>query len=73
MSTTFQKIGDLFCPIIILGFLHNVKEKTNVKNFLRFIISCLITGYMSTKMKDVIYLKDPPLFDATRPTRKNPH
>jgi len=30
-------------------------------------------GYMSTKMKDVIYLKDPPLFDATRPTRKNPH
>merc|ERR1712004_743291 len=30
-------------------------------------------GYMSTKMRDVIYLKDPALFDPTRPTRKNPH
>ena len=31
------------------------------------------TGYLATKTKEVIYLKDPPLFDPTRPTRKNPY
>ena len=33
----------------------------------------LFSGYLATKTKEVIYLKDPPLFDPTRPTRKNPY
>ena len=31
------------------------------------------TGYLATKMKELHYLKDPPLFNAARPTRKNPY
>ena len=30
-------------------------------------------GYLATKMKQLIYLKDPPLFDPTRPAKKNPY
>ena len=33
----------------------------------------MIPGYLATKTKEVIYLKDPQLFDPTRPTRKNPY
>ena len=33
----------------------------------------MISGYLATKTKEVIYLKDPQLFDPTRPTRKNPY
>lgn len=31
------------------------------------------SGFMSTKIKEIHYLKDPPLFDAARPTRPNPY
>ena len=30
-------------------------------------------GFMSTKIKEIHYLKDPQLFDPARPTRKNPY
>ena len=30
-------------------------------------------GFMSTKIKEIHYLKDPPLFDSARPTRPNPY
>jgi len=30
-------------------------------------------GFMSTKIKEIQYLKDPQLFDPARPTRKNPY
>ena len=30
-------------------------------------------GFMSTKIKEIHYLKDPQLFDPARPTRRNPY
>ena len=30
-------------------------------------------GFMLTKIKEMHYLKDPQLFDAARPTRRNPY
>ena len=40
-------------------------------SFPEFIISFL--GYLAKDIKEVFYLKDPALFDPTRPQRKNPH
>lgn len=30
-------------------------------------------GFLATKVKEMHYLKDPPLFDPARPTRRNPY
>lgn len=30
-------------------------------------------GFMATKQKELHYLKDPPLFNASQPIKKNPY
>merc|ERR1719206_1184555 len=52
----------------ITGLCEHMQKKVEAE-----VIKAQSTGFLATKVKEAIYLKDHALFDSTRPKRKNPH
>jgi len=52
----------------ITGLCDHMQQKVEKE-----VIKAQRTGFMATKIKEAIYLKDHALFDSTRPKRRNPY
>ena len=73
---TYVKLGLLkeigVVTLVCLIYVPDVNTLLKFFYIVTFFFFCF-SGYLATKTKEVIYLKDPPLFDPTRPTRRNPY